>query len=245
MRGDDTGDNISRKNISYADLCIFYWAWKNDQTEIVGFAGYRRFLDLGLVDDSSLIPNRVLSFNNRYFRNSINKTEINIKTVLQSYDIILAKPNTIRSNIRQQYSDCHIKEHFDIMEKAIVSIFPEWEPYIEKVFDSQGSLYMSLFVAKWDFFNEYMSALFRILESIESKIKVPNNPYQTRFMAFLAERIFNVFLAHYIDTVNPKIMLVPVITIKDPILSKYYIHAVKRLYRLFGKNHYLDGFSPF
>ncbi|MCL2520879.1 MAG: DUF4422 domain-containing protein, partial [Spirochaetaceae bacterium] len=41
--GDDTGDNISEKRLSYNELTVMYWAWKNVKADYYGLCHYRRY----------------------------------------------------------------------------------------------------------------------------------------------------------------------------------------------------------
>ena len=42
--GDNTGDNISAKRMSFNELTVQYWAWKNQKADYFGICHYRRFL---------------------------------------------------------------------------------------------------------------------------------------------------------------------------------------------------------
>ena len=44
IAGDDTGDNISEKRMSFCELTVQYWAWKNVDAEYYGLCHYRRYL---------------------------------------------------------------------------------------------------------------------------------------------------------------------------------------------------------
>ena len=41
--GDNTGDNISDKRLSYCELTVQYWAWKNYTADYYGLCHYRRY----------------------------------------------------------------------------------------------------------------------------------------------------------------------------------------------------------
>ena len=46
MQGDNVGDNISEKNLSYCELTGMYWAWKNLKgVDFIGLCHYRRYFD--------------------------------------------------------------------------------------------------------------------------------------------------------------------------------------------------------
>ena len=43
MLGDNTGDNISEKRMSFCELTVQYWAWKNVEADYYGLCHYRRY----------------------------------------------------------------------------------------------------------------------------------------------------------------------------------------------------------
>ena len=40
---DNTGKNISDKNLNYSELTGLYWLWKNNHDENIGISHYRRY----------------------------------------------------------------------------------------------------------------------------------------------------------------------------------------------------------
>ena len=67
MLGDDTGDNISSRRMTFNELTVQYWAWKNIKADYYGLCHYRRYISFsndihGYIDDhGELIEPRHLS----------------------------------------------------------------------------------------------------------------------------------------------------------------------------------------
>ena len=55
FQGDNTGDNISKKNPHYNELTALYWGWKNLDVDALGLVHYRRYLTMGHSKDLSTI----------------------------------------------------------------------------------------------------------------------------------------------------------------------------------------------
>lgn len=44
IAGDDTGDNMSERRMTFCELTVQYWAWKNVKADYYGLCHYRRYL---------------------------------------------------------------------------------------------------------------------------------------------------------------------------------------------------------
>ena len=60
FQGDNTGENISQKRLSFCELTVQYWAWKNLAADYYGLCHYRRYLSFAArdyrADDHGLVP---------------------------------------------------------------------------------------------------------------------------------------------------------------------------------------------
>jgi len=197
IQGDDTGDNISAKNATFSEFTVWYWVWKNIKTiypnlEYVGLSHYRRFFNLeNPYSEFAMFYKSKIPCMAGYERLFIEK--------LSSADIILSKPAYFSCAVKNQFSYRHKEADYLCVKNIIHNICPEYDDSFKSVFENNNgiSLYC-MFVSKYKLFNDYFSWLFPILFETEKKIDVSEyNPYQKRVLAFLAERLLNVYVLHH------------------------------------------------
>jgi len=197
MQGDDTGDNISSKNATFSEFTAWYWAWKNIKNyfpdiEYIGLSHYRRFFSMehkkakdGIIHTIGIPP--MLNYE-KLFIDSLHKS-----------DIILAVPEYFEYDLRTQYSYYHNSFDYLLLKDIIHEIYPDYYSSFIYIFEKQQkiSLYC-MFASKYELFDNYFTWLFPLLFKLEQKIDISNySEYQKRLLAFLAERLLNVYVYHH------------------------------------------------
>ena len=176
---DGTGDNISSKNASYCELTALYWIWKNTKEEYVGFEHYRRFFFT-----------RGQLFARPMRRESMLK-------VLASGKIIVPKPHKCPSTVAADYAENHSASDLELCRDIISSRCPQYLGAFDAVMNSSSYSLANMFVMPMPLMNDYCGWLFPILFEAEKHIDIcAKDSYQRRVFGFLAERLFNVWLAY-------------------------------------------------
>ena len=207
---DSTGDNISEKNASYCELTALYWAWKNlKDVDYIGLAHYRRYFDLSTNEYAEIITTDNTSYDPA-------EDQRVIASLVKRYDIITPRPNIYPYNVATEYSVAHISEDMRCVQDVIRKNFPEYyDAFIKAIYLSNSSSPYNMFITRWDIFDEYCRFLFGVLAEAEKNISVEHySPYQKRIYGFLAERLWNVFLAKKSDS-DLRIKYMPVRFITD------------------------------
>lgn len=190
---DNTGTNISSKNKNYCELTALYWAWKNlDEVTTIGLCHYRRFFDFS----GTKTANEIINITEEYFSNHF-QNYCYEENNLEGYDIILPKKIVKTRSLYSHYSLSHLPEDFDVLEKTVIALYPEYEASFKKtLFESNSFSPFNMFVASKELTSNYTSWLFSILEKVEQEITISSNPYQERVLGFMSERLLNVFVDH-------------------------------------------------
>ena len=180
FQGDNTGDNISKKNSTYNELTAIYWGWKNlTDLDAMGLVHYRRYLSL----------------NHRKDLTSVLSTE-QVNKLLQNYDIILPEKRRyyIESN-ESHYLHAHHHEPFEVMEKVIKEEYPEYYNSFKNVMKRTWAHMFNMFIMKKKPLNEYCEWMFDVLKKVEEQTDISDySVYEQRVYGFLSELLLDVWL---------------------------------------------------
>lgn len=211
--GDNTGDNISRKNKNYCELTALYWAWKNLNSEYIGLCHYRRYFS------NKGLKTAKLQKNDSIFSQIL--SEENINDLMNNYDVILPnKRNYYIETIWSHYKHAHNIKDLEKTKIIINDCYPEYMDSFNKVMNGTKLHLFNMFIMKKQLFDEYSEWLFDILQKLENEINIENyNPYQARVYGFISERLFNVWIEYQ----SLKVKELGILTLeKENKLKKYY-----------------------
>ncbi|WP_322923961.1 DUF4422 domain-containing protein [Paenibacillus campi] len=200
---DDMGEHISDKNRIYCELTALYMIWKNNiwaDCDYIGLFHYRRILSLHEQLNNQL-PNydlfEINELKDDYAKYGLTKQQIDQH--MNHCDVLLPKPKVFPNHVYDQYAQSkdHHSEHIDYALTYIQQYCAEYMDAARNVFyGNQVSLY-NMFVMRATLFRQYCDWLFPLLQYVESKVdETLFNTQELRYIGFLTERLFNVFLAY-------------------------------------------------
>lgn len=191
---DNTGDNISSKNKIYGELTANYWVWKNLKgLDAIGISHYRRYLM-----PYSWLKKTFYGITWKKFEN-ISYDVSDFKKDLLKYDLVFCKKWHFEGlTVHEEYLNHHpFPEDLEITRIVLEALYPEtlsiWDTYM----NSSDSYCCCMFVAKWDRFDDLCSWMFPLLFEIEKCLDFTKyDNYQMRVIAYLYERLLNVYIAY-------------------------------------------------
>lgn len=228
MIGDDSGENISRKNPIYCEMSAIYWAWKNDSSDYVGLCHYRRIfstkknpikislrlrLKYLLVKIANFVrPGYEYSYTKQLmvrdcdkFLSIANDFAKSIKEYIAKYDAIVPYPTKFATINVRRFFEVSL-EHKLLMDKIIHELNPEFEIWYKKTMKANILYAANIFLFKKDIFNDYCNTVFPILEEHEKRtIKmgwckdIINEKSYSRRSGYFGEFLTSAFISKIIS----------------------------------------------
>ena len=229
MLGDNTGDNISEKRMSFCELTVLYWAWKNQKADYYGLCHYRRYLSFsnnigtysnsehnqGCISIPDLKPETIKKFNLSY---SYMQKEI------EKYDAIFMEPIDLKAlNIKSNYEamknspDYHNIKDVDRMMNIIKDKYPQmYETAYNYMYEDSKSFLYNCFIMKAEIFHNFCFWFFDILFELESQIdKSKYSMQQYRTIGTLGERLLGIYIKWLQKQNKYKLKYTPLLFVED------------------------------
>ena len=204
--GDDTGENISQKNIAWNELTALYWMRHNVEADYYGIMHYRRLLVFSDKKPKRLAFSEVTEREiERYgWRDDLIEKACKSADILTPpmRDIYLPGLPEAPMAAGDFYAHQHHASDMEIVEDIVKARFPAIYPFLVQVLAGRRVFFNSISVMRKPLFQEYCDFLFATLEEAEGRIDTSGyDPYQKRIWGFLAEYLTNAYV-HYAKAVH-------------------------------------------
>ena len=215
---DEDAMNISDR-ATYAEMRAHYYVWKNKILELdyVGFHHYRRaFLFDFMMEanatsevaqmcavkakDRTIPPppvdratfDRYLEWLQNWKLGNISK----FKNWVKHFDIIVPRGQLLPGTIGEQYAQCHSLQDW----QDLIQILQDHRRF-DKVrhcldFEISYIIPCNMFLMRASIFQDYMEFWYDVMTVLEGSVEVKRDPYQSRALGFLSERVFTIYLHH-------------------------------------------------
>lgn len=233
MLGDDTGDNISHKRMSYCELTVQYWAWKNVNADYYGLCHYRRYLSFSKFkypqDNYGNVCEKYIN------DDSVNLYGLSAETmnqVISDYDVILPKYKNV-ADFPEKYLS--IQDHWNrtkylypedltLILDIISRKYPDYLPYAKEYLAGTHAYFCSMFIMRKEIFHHYSSWLFDILECYEKESDTSlYSEGSLRTPGHLAERLLGIYIL-YLRSKNPTLRIKELQTVFFESPERYIKH---------------------
>ena len=207
--GDDTGDNISEKRVSFCEFTVQYWAWKNVDVDYYGLCHYRRYLDFSgryyRLDEHGLFPWPELNPAGMHRFGLLD--EAGMLAAIQAHDLIvpiaapvarMPLPHGRASTVREMW-EAHDGIFFRKgiicrMFELIDELAPEYSASARSYFDGGYHRGYNCYVMRRSLFERLCQFQFPILEALEQE-HWGQDPFP-RSPAYVGEMLFGIFCWH-------------------------------------------------
>ena len=210
IAGDDTGDNISERRMSFCEFTVQYWAWKNSDADYIGLCHYRRYLSFAekryKLNEFGLIPIFLLT-EKQMKKFGLLDSEKMAETIRQ-YDLLIPEPARMEyyptpkgkvKNIRELWeaNDNHLikSEVLDKLLSLIDELSPEYSISAREYFAGDRHFGYNCYVMRRDLFCKLCEFQFPILFAVEKWLKTRHYREDfPRIPGYVGEILFGIFV---------------------------------------------------
>lgn len=222
MIGDDTGDNISDRNVYYSEATGIYWVWKNvHDCDYVGIHHYRRFLA------------------NHYTNDNIDSF------FADGTDVLMARPYFCQGTNRFYIAlGCMAMEDLIILRSVIKRKYPEYIPTFDAVMNNHTSSFFNLFICRKPLFDEYAQWLFDILFQVEIIYRPSPYPNAKRALAYMSELLTPLYFLHNQKRIKYQLITTDGKVDRWPVKSRMKTYIFNRFILPFIKDRHYEINHP-
>lgn len=212
ISGDNTGDNISERRMSFCEFTVQYWAWKNCKADFYGLCHYRRYLsfasrhfptnEFNMIYEYSLLP----CVKRKYglLNQQVMETEIcRYDGIVSEYADVsnIPTPKGRMSSVREMweaYDDVFIKKtSIDLLFQLIDDMFPQYSKSAREYFKGNKHRGFNCFILRKELFKRLCEFQFPIMFAVERQLDTTGyTQTMQRTPAFLGEMLYGIFLYH-------------------------------------------------
>lgn len=184
---DNTGDNISARNVNFGTQTGLYWLWKNVDAEYKGLVHYRRHFVGPKPNKDDMIGSVI--------------THEQIAPMIGKYKIFVPKKRHYYiESLYSHYAHTHDKNHFKIVESIIRKDCPNYLNAYNKVLKRSWGYMFNMMILQRELMDDYCSWLFNILFQAISQVDTTNmSAFDSRFCGRVSEILFDVWIEKKIE----------------------------------------------
>lgn len=244
ITGDDTGDNISERRMSFCEFTVQYWAWGNAQADYYGLCHYRRYLSFSprhyKVDENGMIYVPVMTDGTKRKYGLLDAASM--ANEIGQYDAVVSEyapvkniptPKGKQATVYEMWR-AHEGEFFD--EKAIPLLFrlidemaPEYSRSAREYFAGEQHRGYNCYILKKELFERLCRFQFPILFEVERRLDTTGyTQTMLRTPAFLGEMLYGIFIYHITTREHWRIKELQLIYFRDTERLKSPLDGVKR-----------------
>lgn len=212
IAGDNTGDNISERRMSFCEFTVQYWAWKNAAAEYMGLCHYRRFLSFSSrrfkTDEFNMVYAPILTRGCKQKYGLLDAEAM--EREIQGWDAIVSEyapveriptPQGKQRTVRELW-DAHVGVFFDqyavnTMFELIDSMAPEYSHSARAYFAGTMHRGFNCYVLKKELFDRLCLFQYPIMFELERRLDTTGyTQTMLRTPAFIGEMLYGIFIYH-------------------------------------------------